>query len=981
MAIYSAVPPPPELGGPPTNGQNGHQQNQQPPATPAAQTSVAIDIETWTLSALQSLSVSPVARGTGTPLAIPIDGSAAKKPSVTIQDPRAKSTAITPPPRPPSRRDSLRRREALLKGKEGSRQRRRWENDRLLHVPNAQPPEPMDYEPRPTHPVVHVPYQVAAAWDIRVRAEVEAKKAAAARRKQMQTRTMGDAHVAGRVPRELFQRAKKTPAVKTWVRSLEEPVRRYLVELEVSSEVSSEDTEDEEIVFVGRKGTTRDGWKKARREGKNEEGLVLDDLGDDDESGAFKRWITHSISDYYGLQSYSALVGNPKRKVVYVGVRSMRTGRAPAVRTPLRDRVTIRPTREVLIRLRIPSPQKLRSAAEPAAASNADYDLARPITSSPGAGLRQGLASYGDAHFSLFLRKAFIKALGYGEDALSRPVVSIANTASGLNPCHAGIAPQLLDAARRGVHLAGGLAVDFPTISLHESFASPTSMFLRNLMSMDTEEMIRAQPVDAVVLIGGCDKTTPAQLMGAISANKPAIHLVTGPMMPGSHRGVRIGACTDCRNNWAKYRAGTIDIEEISALNEELAPTAGTCGVMGTASTMACLLAALGMMPLKGATPPAVSAARLRVAEDTGACAVALARSQLRPQTVLTRESFLNAITVLQAIGGSTNAVVHLMAIANRHPALAGEITLQTVDEVGRRTPLLVDLKPSGDGYMTDFHNSGGVPALLHALRPLLHLDAMTVTGQTLGEALDTIPASQFQWQFASGGAGGCIRTLADPLYPASSLVVLRGNLAPGGAVTKSSASKDRRLLRHRGPAVVFAGVADLAARVDDPDLDVSADSVLVLQGIGPLGRDSPGMPEAGLIPIPRKLAARGVTDMLRISDGRMSGTAGGTIVLHVSPEAADPQSAFGILRDGDVVAVDAEERVLRVELSDEEIGRRMAERRERVGKGEAEGAGAGPWVARHTMRGYRGLYMRSVNHAELGADFDFLTARGPASS
>ncbi|RYP91090.1 hypothetical protein DL770_002794 [Monosporascus sp. CRB-9-2] len=973
MAIYSAVPPPPELGGPPANGQNGHQQNQQRPPTPAAQTSVVIDIETWTLSALQSLSVSPAARGTGAPLAIPIDESAAKKPSVTIQDPRAKSTAITPPPRPPSRRDSLRRREALLKGKEGSRQRRRWENDRLLHVPNAQPPEPKDYEPRPTHPVVHVPYQVAAAWDIRVRAEVEAKRAAAARRKQMQTRTMGDAHVAGRVPRELFQRAKKTPAVKTWVRSLEEPVRRYLVELEVADEVSSEDTEDEEIVFVGRKGTTRDGWKKARREGKNEEGLVLDDLGDDDESGAFKRWITHSISDYYGLQSYSVLVGNPRRKVVYVGVKTMKTGHAPAVRSDLP-----RPLWELYATM---ASDPTSSAAEPAATSNADYDLARPIASSPGAGLRQGLASYGDAHFSLFLRKAFIKALGYGEDALSRPVVGIANTASGLNPCHAGIAPQLLDAVRRGVHLAGGLAVDFPTISLHESFASPTSMFLRNLMSMDTEEMIRAQPVDAVVLIGGCDKTTPAQLMGAISANKPAIHLVTGPMMPGSHRGVRIGACTDCRNNWAKYRAGTIDIEEIAALNEELAPTAGTCGVMGTASTMACLLAALGMMPLKGATPPAVSAARLRVAEDTGARAVALARSQLRPQTVLTRESFLNAITVLQAIGGSTNAVVHLMAIANRHPALAGEITLQAVDDVGRRTPLLVDLKPSGDGYMTDFHNSGGVPALLHALRPLLHLDAMTVTGQTLGEALDAIPASQFQWQFASGGSGGCVRALADPLYPASSLVVLRGNLAPGGAVMKASASKDRRLLRHRGPAVVFAGVADLAARVDDPDLDVSADSVLVLQGIGPLGRDSPGMPEAGLIPIPRKLAARGVTDMLRISDGRMSGTAGGTIVLHVSPEAVDPQSAFGILRDGDVVAVDAEERVLRAELSDEEIGRRIAERRERVRKGEAEGAGAGSWVARNTMRGYRGLYMRTVNQAELGADFDFLTARGPASS
>ncbi|KAI1248683.1 hypothetical protein MGN70_009883 [Eutypa lata] len=289
MAIYSAVPPPPGLGGPTTTNESDHQQT---PATPAGHSSGVIDIETWTISALQSLSVSPAARGTGTPLTIPLDDSAIRKSSVTVQDPRAKSSAVTPPPRPLSSRDSLRRREALLKGKEGSRQRRRWENDHLIHVPNAQPPEPKDFEPHPTHPVVHVPYQVAAAWDLRVRAEVEAKKAAAARRKQMQTRTLGDTHVAGRVPRELLQRAKKSPAImKTWVRSLEEPVRRYLVELEVANDASSSsssETEDEEIVFVGRNGAMRDGWKKARREDKKEEGLVLDDVGDDNESGAFK---------------------------------------------------------------------------------------------------------------------------------------------------------------------------------------------------------------------------------------------------------------------------------------------------------------------------------------------------------------------------------------------------------------------------------------------------------------------------------------------------------------------------------------------------------------------------------------------------------------------------------------------------------------------------------------------------------------------
>ncbi|KAI0410175.1 dihydroxy-acid/6-phosphogluconate dehydratase [Xylaria palmicola] len=611
-----------------------------------------------------------------------------------------------------------------------------------------------------------------------------------------------------------------------------------------------------------------------------------------------------------------------------------------------------------------------------------DYDLDRPV--GPARGLRQGLTSYGDAHFSLFLRKVFIKALGYSEDALSRPLVGIVDTRSGFNPCH-GNAPQLVEAARRGVQLAGGLAVDFPTISLHESFAAPTSMFLRNLMSMDTEEMIRAQPVDAVVLVGGCDKTTPAQLMGGISANKPILHLVTGPMMPGSHRGVRIGACTDCRSNWASYRAGAIDIEEIAMINEELAPTAGTCGVMGTASTMACVLVALGLMPLKGATAPAVSSARLRIAEETGATAVAMIRAgdALRPQAMLTRESFLNAITVLQAVGGSTNAVVHLMAIANRHPRVAGTVTLDDVDAVGRRTPLLVDLKPSGAGYMTDFHDSGGMGALLRELRPLLHLGAMTVTGETLGAVLAADRAA------AVPRALSCVAPLADPLYPASSLVVVRGNLAPRGAVVKASAAGDRALLAHAGPAVVFAGSADLARRIDDDALEVTPDSVLVLQNIGPVG--NPGMPEAGLIPIPRKLAARGVRDMVRISDGRMSGTAGGTIVLHVAPEAADPGSALGVVRDGDVITLDVEKRVLQVEIGDEELAARIAERRARMQAEEAEaeeskGAPAdgapppSPWIARRGMRGYKGLYMREVNQADKGADFEFLTAEGPSS-
>ena len=493
-----------------------------------------------------------------------------------------------------------------------------------------------------------------------------------------------------------------------------------------------------------------------------------------------------------------------------------------------------------------------------------DYDLSTPITSKTG--LRQGLASYGDAHFSLFLRKAFIKAAGYGEDALSRPIIGIINTGSGFNPCHANV-PQLIEAVKRGVQLNGGLAIDFPTISIHESFSSPTSMYLRNLMSMDTEEMIAAQPVDACIMIGGCDKTVPAQLMGGISANKPVLQLVTGPMMPGSNKGVRLGACTDCRSNWAAYRAGEIDIEEIAAVNDELVPTGGTCGVMGTASTMACIAVGLGMMPFNSASAPAVSSARSRVAEETGARAVTVAAEKRRPQSILSKESFLNAITVLQAIGGSTNAIVHLMAIINRHPGVAGSITLDTIDEIGRKTPLLVDLKPSGENYMTDFHNAGGMLALMHILRPLLHLNALTISGKTIGEELDSTDFKTFKH------SQDVIRPLSNPLYPNSSLIVLHGNLAPNGAVIKGSASKDRRLLSHAGPAIVFKSTADLSERIDDPDLPVTKDSVLVLQSIGPIG--NPGMPEAGVIPIPRKLGNQGVKDMLRLSDGRMSGTAG----------------------------------------------------------------------------------------------------------
>lgn len=387
---------------------------------------------------------------------------------------------------------------------------------------------------------------------------------------------------------------------------------------------------------------------------------------------------------------------------------------------------------------------------------------------------------------------------------------------------------------------------------------------------------------------------------------------------------------------------------------------------MGTASTMACITAALGMMPLRGASAPAVSSARLRIAEETGANAVAAAKSTRKPQDILTKESFLNAVTVLQAIGGSTNAVVHLLAMANRHPQLQGVVTLQTFEEIGQKTPLLIDLKPSGDNYMNDFHNAGGMLALLQVLRPLLHLSAMTITGQTLGEVLDASLPKRVSFEQT------IIRSLSDSLYPSSSLAVLHGNLAPNGAVIKASASKYRSLLSHTGPAVVFENSADLAQRIDVPDLDVTKDSVLVLKGIGPIG--NPGMPEAGLIPIPKKLAAAGVKDMLRISDGRMSGTAGGTIILHISPEAAVPDSPFGVVETGDLITCDIESRRLHLNVPEEVLKSRITHRKI-VLEGDM-----GPVQARKQRRGYRGLYERSVNQAHEGTDFDFLTASGASA-
>jgi len=559
-------------------------------------------------------------------------------------------------------------------------------------------------------------------------------------------------------------------------------------------------------------------------------------------------------------------------------------------------------------------------------------------------GMSRNLTSYGDADFSLYLRKAFIKAMGYTEDSLGRPVIGIANTYSGYNPCHANV-PDIVAAVKRGVMLAGGLPIEFPTISLHESFAFPTSMFLRNLMSMDTEEMMRAQPMDAVILIGGCDKTVPAQLMAAASANIPALSVVTGPMLSGTHRGERVGACTDCRRFWAKYRATEISQDEIEEITNNLVPSAGTCGVMGTASTMACITEALGMMLPGGATIPAVMADRLRHAETAGGRAVAMAAEGLTPDKIMTPQALANGLRILLAIGGSTNAIVHLAAVAGR---LGIEIDYQAFDKMGRETPVLIDLKPSGQYYMDDLHKAGGMTPIFRELKHLLHLDCMTVTGRTLGEEIDDMPPSFAQ---------DVVRSFSNPIHSGGSIAVLGGNLAGDGAIIKQSASTEE-LLVHSGRAVVFESLEDLANRIDDPDLDVSGDDVLVMRNAGPRG--APGMPEAGYIPIPRKLARQGVKDMVRISDARMSGTAFGTIILHASPEAA-VGGPLALVRNGDMIKLNAPDRTLSLDVPEDELERRRSQLDLTAGT-------AG-------MRGYLRMFHDHVTQAGSGCDFDFLTS------
>lgn len=555
-------------------------------------------------------------------------------------------------------------------------------------------------------------------------------------------------------------------------------------------------------------------------------------------------------------------------------------------------------------------------------------------------GIDRNLTFYGDRGFSRYLRRAFLASAGYDKVDLDRPIIGIADTSSDYNTCHRNM-PQLVEAVKRGILEAGGLPFRFPTISLPEIQLNPTSMLYRNLLALDTEEMIRAQPMDAVVLLGGCDKTLPAQLMAAISANMPAVSVVTGPMMTGSWCGERLGACTDCRRFWAKYRAGELDEAEIEEVQQSLCATSGTCMVMGTASTLACLTETLGLMLPGGAAPPSVTGERMRIATQSGRLAVQLAMQGLRPMDVLSEASFRNAITVLMALSGSTNAIIHLTAIGQR----AGlSLNLDDFHRTAQYVPLLVDCKPAGSGYMEDFYRAGGVPVLLKALEPLLDLKARTVAGQRLEELLQSVkpPAD---WQTT-------IKTLEKPLGPTGSLATLRGTLAPDGAVLKvAAASKD--LLHHKGPAAVFDSPEDATKLIDNPDLKLTPQHVLILRYAGPVAA---GMPEAGSLPIPQYLAKAGVKDMVRVSDARMSGTAYGTVVLHCAPEAA-VGGPLALVKNGDIVELNVSQRRIDLLVDTQEL-----ENRRKALKPYPPLAG----------RGWRRLYAEHVEQAHLGADMDF---------
>ncbi len=542
-----------------------------------------------------------------------------------------------------------------------------------------------------------------------------------------------------------------------------------------------------------------------------------------------------------------------------------------------------------------------------------------------------------------FIHRAALRAEGLSDASITgRPVIGICSSWSELVNCNLHLR-GLAAAVKRGVWQAGGLPLEFPVISLGENLMKPTTMLYRNLMAMDVEESIRAYPMDAVVLLAGCDKTVPAQLMGAASVDVPAIMLTGGPMLPGHFRGRRMGSGTDLWKLTDDLRAGRMSAEEYAALEASASPSVGHCSEMGTASTMASLVEALGMALPGAAAIPAVDARRAAMAEETGRRAVEMADHGPRPSEILTTAAFDNAITLLAAIGGSTNAVLHLIAIAGR---LGVDLQLRRFDEIAARTPLITNVQPAGEHLFEDVFNAGGIPAVLGELESLLDRSALTVTGRPLVEEV----ANRTVYD------RNVIRTLKSPVKPAGGLVALYGSLAPDGAILKTSAASPD-LLQHRGPALVFRDIHDLLARIDDTALDVTPDSVLVLCNAGPRG--GPGMPEWGMLPLPRKLLKQGVTDMVRISDARMSGTGYGTCVLHVAPESA-VGGPLALVRDGDSIVLDVAGRRLELDVPDDEIARRRAA----LVEPEA-----------HYARGYGAIYLNEVLQADQGVDFRSLRA------
>ncbi len=540
--------------------------------------------------------------------------------------------------------------------------------------------------------------------------------------------------------------------------------------------------------------------------------------------------------------------------------------------------------------------------------------------------------------------RAWLRAEGFSERVFEgKPVIGICNSWSELNNCNAHLR-QVAEAVKRGVWEAGGFPLEFPTISLGEMLMKPTTMLYRNLMAMDVEESIRAYPLDGVVLLCGCDKTTPAQLMGAASADIPAIVLPGGPMLRGMWRGNEIGSGTDLRRYWNEVRAGRLSEEEWCEIESCVSRSAGHCTVMGTASTMASLAEALGMTLPGCADIPAVDSRRLAAAEESGRRAVELAKDGLRPSRILTSQAFENAIRVLMALSGSTNAIIHLVAIAGR---LSLELPLDQFDEISRTTPVVANIKPSGQFLMEDLFHAGGLPAVMKEIRSLLHTDALTVTGKTLGENIAR--AACFNREV--------IKPLDQPLKSEGGTAVLKGNLAPQGAVIKQAAAS-AHLLKHRGRAVVFENNQDLLARIDDPHLTADESSVLVLKNAGPKG--APGMPEWGHLPIPAKLLKAGVKDMVRLSDARISGTSFGTMVVHVSPESA-VGGALAAVREGDEIELDVPGRRLELLVSEAEIKKRLRDWRP---------------PAPHYRRGYGRMFLEHILQAHEGCDFDFLRGR-----